>query len=337
MRYGTLTLLYLVSTVFIFNITRLTENYISFASFIIFSIILNFLTRLSNNSVKILNVIALLFGTSLEFYCILNIFRYSSDNNATMAGSLVFAIVILLVTFLAASLRGIYTLLKASNIIFFLPLIPLLVLPVFFLNGTAYFSAVFKSPTYTQILPSILNGIKSSVLLFSDICIINIMQKKEKCYNIGSSTLFYFIALILIIITNVMYRLIFGVNTASSLISPIFSVLSVIARLGLDEIVSFIFSVCLLFRQSCRNTCILSLFGTKKIKSPSYAAAVFLSTIFALFGVLLIYKKIVNINLFLNITVSLYSLAYLLVPIFDRFFLQKKETNLASTEFAKRK
>ncbi len=337
LRYGTITLLYLISTVFIFNITRLTENYISFASFIVFSIALNFLTKPGSYSVKSLNVIALLFGISLEFYCILNIFRYSSDNNTTMAGSFVFAIIILLVSFSAVLLRGIYTLLKTSNIIFFLPLIPLLVLPLFFLRGTPYFSAVFKSPEYSQMLPSILYGVKGAILLFSDICIINIMQKKEKCYHASSSTLLYFLALALIVTTNIIYRLIFGVTTASNLISPIFSALSVIARLGLDETVSFIFSVCLIFRQSCKITGILSLLEIKKIKSFSYSAAVCSGTIFALFGVLLIYKRIMDISLFFNIVVLLYFLSYVLVPVIGRLFLQKKENDLSSTESARKK
>lgn len=333
-RYGSPIFVYLSSLFILINFFgKGGLSVISVISFIICSIVI--LSFINNKRVKTIfgkifsdsrmstpMIIAEFLSMGLEIGITVQVFDAVSDANSDTFDNLVFSVVISVISLIIAS-AGASTVLKISNILFFLPLlavIPCIISAVE--NGIDITSALPNSNV--NIIYDLSMGLVLSLIFLSDYVIISSFQEKpSKTIQSGEINgtlfgIFYISALFMLLIT------LLGDNLYRVLIAPIFTAAGTVKLLESGEIILIIYSLCLLYRLSCKF-CFISSWVNKRMsgKACKLILSLFPAIVSCIGGVLFC-ERITNYTLTSAIYAFIYLTAFILIPIFTLLFQKSK-------------
>lgn len=326
LRYGSAIFMYISSAFLVTNIfLSVCSDIYAVLSFlistvIIFTAVFIFRTEMTKSEMAeeihaFFIIAAVICGISYELSKILIVFRASSDNATTVLGMYIFSFVIIFSAFLC-SLNGGDALIKLSNIVFIIPLIAFFISVFgFFTSGITYDILKIASP---QITKSVLDGAISAFLLLSDIYIIIYMLKKENCYNPAISKNVFIFSVAFVLLFALIYRMMFGIEISHKLYVPAISAAGLIEGFDFEEVYLFAYSICLLFRASCRIN-ILSDMMNKLVNKKSARSAI-ISILLIITSIASAY--IANINIHGNVSETfaavLFFISFIVFPLFGQ-------------------
>lgn len=297
-RNGSASFMYLLSGFFTVNIVeKMCDNIISLVAFEVLSVMIILLCDYIISSengfsalVSILQTVSVFLCITAETASIIEVFNVSSDNVSNLFGSMFFAVIIAAIA-LFIGCKGFESISKISNIIFFIPMLAVLLCVVAAIcTGVHNDGSFFDCGLLTN---SLINGFRAAAFQFSDIYIIEYMMKKEKiCAKsdmfCAKSCVF---ALFAITSTTLILRFLFGSTLILELKSPIFGAVGIIPGFDFEEIMLSVYSVCILYRFSCRTAFIISkLCKTVKKTEIANICSFLLTALFAIAGAIPLFK-----------------------------------------------
>lgn len=291
-RNGSASFMYLLSGFLTVNVVgKMCDNIISLVAFealaVTIILLCNCIIALENvfsALVSIFQVAAVLICVTAETASIIEVFGVSSDNASNLFGNMVFAVIIAAVAFFIGC-RGFESIAKISNIIFFIPLLAVLLCVVAAIcAGVRDVGSFFDCGLPTN---GVINGFRAAAFLFSDIYIIEYMMKKEKiCAKSDNACAKSCVcALFAITSATLILRFLFGSTLILELKAPIFGAVGTIPGFDFEEIMLSVYSVCILYRFSCRTEFVISkLCQTVKKTEIAKFCSFLLTALFAVAG-----------------------------------------------------
>ncbi len=265
------------------------------------------------------SVFTVLFSVLVEISIVTNIFSVVSDAESGKYDNAIFAFIIISVAYTCA-LFGSKSLLKTSNILFFLPIT--ILIPCIFsalTNGIGSIDAFIKIDTLKS---DILKGISAFVIFIPDIRILYGCFKSSDTQNFKFVKTWMIVTILHITATGILLNLLLGKRLMRLLASPLFSVSGTSGYIKFNEIMLIIFSLCVLFRTGCKIIFIMketnSFFNRKYVKY-------FLFPIIALCGIIGVFMvNDKNIGTYTWIWSILNTISFIIIPLIS-FFLKKSK------------
>ncbi len=291
-RNGSASFMYLLSGFLTVNIVgKMCDNIISLFAFELLSVMIillcNYIITSENGFsafVSILQIVSVFLCITAETVSIIEVFDVSSDNASNLFGRMFFAVIIAAIA-LFIGCKGFESIAKISNITFFIPLLAVLLCVVAAicagLRNDGYF---FDCGLPTN---SLISGFRAAAFLFSDIYIIEYMMKKEKiCAKSDTVCAKSCVcALFVVTATTLILRFLFGSTLIFYLKAPAFGAAGIIPGFDFEEIMLSIYSVCILYRFSCRTAFVISkLCKTVKKTEIANVCSFLLTALFAVAG-----------------------------------------------------
>ena len=323
-RYGSPCFTYLVSfAIFTDILVYICTDIVSLLSFITVSALVIFLLLYLADSrmlydnerklIKFLPIISLLSSVIYEVIKIQAVFRHSSDFSSTNQGLYVLALIIVLIAAICAFF-GSYTVLKVSNIIFFIPCIVFILVIVSASVGGLNFE--LYGDYSIDFISSVFRGSICALIFCLDVYIIIFMQKREKCYSRKEVQTALVVSLILVTASASVFRWMFGAVLLQRIEVPFISAVGVIPWFSFDEIMMFAVSVSILYRLICKmcfcTILLKDIFCTEENVARLFTLLIFVSV--AAVGTAMYIFEIDNyIIVFLTLITNL--LSFLLFPL----------------------
>ena len=321
-RYDSTLFLYPVSLFLLINHFGISGNsVISAVLFVLLSVLLNPLFRhksrfvqessLKSRLTDFSAVISVLLSLFIETGIIVNVFTSLSDAESGVFDKCIFVLIIIVAAFVISYFNN-GALVKISNILFLLPIIAIIPI-ILSIPANGINIRNFLSFEADEIEHDILNGIFLFLIFSPDTFVSDQIQSHYSNSSKRHNNTAIILSTAYITVMSLLICVILGENIYKDVLNPVFAVSSTVEFFEFDEIILIIYSLCLIYRFSCKLKFVNYIFKKYIHKIQLTNTAVFiLSSIFAVAGVLL-YEKGSNLSFYLTlyglITVILFILS----------------------------